>query len=129
MELMSPPRTPLLLLRAVCQPELIEDMEGDLCELFARRIRKVLGASSMGLASLVAREFVILVGIAMVLATPMAWVGLDGWLQDFAYHVDVTWWTFALAGGLALVIALATISYQSLQAAHQDPVISLRSDS
>lgn len=91
-------------------------------------IRKVLGATSMGLASLVVREFVVLVGVAMILATPVAWIGLDRWLQDFAYHVDVTWWTFVLAGGLALTIALVTVSYQSLRAASQDPVISLRSD-
>ena len=91
-------------------------------------IRKVLGASSMGLANLVAREFVVLVSIAIVLATPVTWLGLNGWLSDFPYHVSVTWWTFVIAGGLAVLIAVATISYQSLRAANQDPVISLRSD-
>jgi putative ABC transport system permease protein len=91
-------------------------------------IRKVLGASVLNVTSLLSKDFLILVLIANGLAFPIAWWGITLWLQEYAYHVDVAWWVFALAGVLALAIALLTVSYQAIKAALVNPVKSLRSD-
>jgi predicted permease len=91
-------------------------------------IRKVLGASVTGLVTLLSREFVKLMGIAFVAATPLAWYFAEQWLGKFAYRTDMAWWIFALAGGLALLIALLTVSFHSIRAALANPVKSLRSE-
>jgi len=91
-------------------------------------IRKVLGASVTNIVGLLSSGFVKLVGLAFLIATPLAWWGMDKWLQGFAYRVDIQWWIFALAGTLAIVIALFTVSYQAVRAALMNPIRSLRSE-
>ncbi|HEY0434840.1 MAG TPA: ABC transporter permease, partial [Chitinophagaceae bacterium] len=78
-------------------------------------VRKVLGASVGGITRLMARDFVKLVAIAVIIATPVAWYAMGNWLQDFAYRVSIRWWMFALAGVIAVVIALVTVSFQSIR--------------
>ncbi|HMB92363.1 MAG TPA: FtsX-like permease family protein, partial [Rhodothermales bacterium] len=89
-------------------------------------IRKVLGATVLQILALLTREFVLLVLVAFVVATPLAYLAMQRWLEDFAYRTDLGVGTFLLAGGLALLIALLTVSYQSLKAAVADPATSLR---
>ncbi len=89
-------------------------------------VRKVLGASVPGLVGLVVREFVLLVGVAVVIAWPLAWLGMSRWLEGFAYRADLAWWLFVGAGVLTLAIALLTVSYHALRAATADPVKALR---
>ena len=91
-------------------------------------IRKVLGASVSGIAQMLSKEFVKLVAIAFVIAVPLGWYFMYKWLQSFAYRIDVNWWVFLVAGTLALLIALATISYQAIRAAMANPVKSLRAE-
>ena len=91
-------------------------------------IRKVLGASVAGVVGLLSREFIWLVGIAFVLATPLSWWAMHKWLEGFAYKVHVGWWMFAVAGILSIVIALFTVSFQAIKAALANPVKSLRSE-
>ena len=91
-------------------------------------VRKVLGASVAGIIQLLARDFIKLVFIAILIATPIAWYTMSRWLQDFAYRIDVQWWVFVLAGLLALAIALLTVSFQSIKAALMNPIKSLRSE-
>ena len=91
-------------------------------------VRKVLGASVGSVVTLLAQDFLKLVLIAIVIASPVAWYAMDKWLQSFAYKIDITWWVFALAGLLAVGIALLTVSFQSVKAALTNPVKSLRSD-
>jgi putative ABC transport system permease protein len=91
-------------------------------------IRKVLGASIMRIITLLATEFMVLIVVAIVIATPIAWFAMNSWLQDFAYKTTITWAVFMLAGLGAVVIALATISIQSVKAALANPVKSLRSE-
>jgi putative ABC transport system permease protein len=91
-------------------------------------IRKVLGASVAGLVALLSKEFVKLVGIAFVLATPLSWWVMSKWLEAFAYRVPVSWWMFAVAGALCIFIALMTVSFQAIKAALMNPVKSLRSE-
>jgi putative ABC transport system permease protein len=91
-------------------------------------IRKVLGASVGSLFALLSSEFLILVIIALLIATPVAWYGMNAWLQNFAYHAPIQWWIFALSGGLILLIALATVSFQAIKAALVNPIKSLRSE-
>jgi ABC-type antimicrobial peptide transport system permease subunit len=90
-------------------------------------IRKVLGASVAGIAGLMARDFVKLVLIAVVIASPIAWYAMTRWLDAFDYRIQLGAWIFLAAGGLAVTIALATVSYQSVRAALSNPVKSLRS--
>jgi putative ABC transport system permease protein len=89
-------------------------------------IRKVLGASVSGIIALLSREFASLVILANLLAWPAAYYALNLWLQDFAYRVHLSWWVFALAGGLALLIALLTVCAQAIKAALANPVEALR---
>lgn len=102
--------------------------------LFARHrtkeigIRKVLGSSVLGILSLLSKDFIKLVLIAIFIATPIAWYVMRTWLEDFAYRIDIQWWMFALAGLVALMVALLTVSFQSLKAARMNPVKSLRSE-
>ncbi|GAB3798975.1 ABC transporter permease [Spirosoma humi] len=91
-------------------------------------VRKVLGASVVSIVSLLSKDFLKLVLIAIGIATPIAWYAMSQWLQSFAYKVDLEWWVFALAGLLAVGIALLTVGFQSVKAALMNPVNSLRSD-
>jgi putative ABC transport system permease protein len=91
-------------------------------------VRKVLGASVSSIVALLSKDFLKLVLIAIVIASPIAWWAMNRWLQDFAYRIDIEWWVFALAGLLAVGIALLTVSFQSIKAALMNPVKSLRSE-
>jgi putative ABC transport system permease protein len=91
-------------------------------------IRKVLGASVIQIVRLLSKDFLRLVILGIVIASPIAYWAMDKWLQDFAYRVDISWWIFALAGIVAIVIALLTVSYQSIKAALANPVKSLRTE-
>jgi putative ABC transport system permease protein len=91
-------------------------------------VRKVLGASVGNIVFLLSGDFIRLVIIAIVIASPVAWFIMHRWLQDFAYRVDVSWWVFAVAGLLAVAIALATISFQAIRAALANPAKALRSE-
>lgn len=91
-------------------------------------IRKVLGASVPGIVNMLSQEFMLLVFIAAIIAFPLAWVGMHSWLKDFAYKVNIGWWVFAVAGILAMMIAVTTVSFQAIKAALANPVKSLRSE-
>lgn len=91
-------------------------------------VRKVLGASVASIVALLSTDFLRLVLIALLLATPLAWWAVRAWLDTFAYRIDLGWWVFALAGVVAVSIALLTVSFQSIRAALTDPVKSLRSE-
>ena len=91
-------------------------------------VRKVLGASVAGIIELLAKDFIKLVAVAIVIATPVAWYLMNAWLQDFAYKINIGWSVFAVAGLLAIIIALITISFQSIKAAIANPVESLRTE-
>ena len=91
-------------------------------------IRKVLGASVSGIAGLLSKDFLQLVIISCVIAFPVAYSVMQNWLKGYQYHIDIQWWVFAVAGLSAVVIALATISFQSIKAALKNPVMSLRSE-
>jgi len=91
-------------------------------------VRKVLGASVLKIVAELSKDFLKLVLIAALIALPIAWYAMRTWLMDFAFHVGLSWWIFVLAGAIALVIAFATISLQSIKAAVANPVKSLRSE-
>lgn len=85
-------------------------------------IRKVLGASVPGITALLSKDFVKLVLLAATITLPAAWCLMDKWLQDFAYHISLEWWIFAVAGVTGLIIALVTVGFQAIKAAVQNPV-------
>ncbi len=91
-------------------------------------IRKVLGASVGSLFTLLSKEFVILVVIALLIATPVAWYAMNKWLLNYNYHIDIAWWVFLLSGVIAILITLVTVSFQSAKAALMNPIKSLRSE-
>jgi len=91
-------------------------------------VRKVLGASVSGIVALLSKDFLKLVVIAIVIASPLAWYVMHKWLQDFAYRIDIEWWIFLLAGIIATSIAFFTISYQAIKTANSNPVKSLRTE-
>jgi putative ABC transport system permease protein len=91
-------------------------------------VRKVLGASVAGIVRLLSKDFLILVFIAILLASPVAWYLMDKWLEDFEYKISISWWMFAAGAVMAVVIAFATVSFQSIKAALMNPVKSLRSE-
>lgn len=91
-------------------------------------VRKVLGASVTNIVALLSKEFLRLIIIAILIGIPIAWFGMNLWLNDFAYHVDLAWWMFLAAGAIAIIIALLTVSFQSIKAALMNPVKSLRSE-
>jgi len=91
-------------------------------------IRKVLGATTVGIVQLLSRDFLKLVLIALVIAAPLAWYFMHSWLENFAYHTTISWWTFAVAGLAAMLIAGLTVSYQSISAALSNPAESLKSE-
>jgi putative ABC transport system permease protein len=91
-------------------------------------IRKVLGATTGSIVYLFSKEFIMLIAIAFAIATPIAWYYMNQWLQGYAYRIDVSWLIFLAGGFAAIVIALATISFQAIKAAVANPVKSLRTE-
>jgi putative ABC transport system permease protein len=91
-------------------------------------VRKVLGASVGSITTLLSKDFIMLVLISIVIASPIAWYAMNSWLTDFAYRIDIEWWIFPAAGFIAIVIAVATVSYQAISAALVNPVKSLKSE-
>jgi putative ABC transport system permease protein len=91
-------------------------------------IRKVLGANVLQITTLLSKDFLKLVMLAFVIASPIAYYFMDKWLADFAYRITISWWVFALSGAAAVLIALLTVSWQSIRAALANPVKSLRSE-
>jgi putative ABC transport system permease protein len=91
-------------------------------------VRKVLGAGATSIVSLLSKDFLVLVCISLIIATPVARFFMNKWLDNFAYRIHIGWWVFAAAGALAIFIALATISFQAIKAAMANPVKSLRTE-
>jgi ABC-type antimicrobial peptide transport system permease subunit len=88
-------------------------------------IRKVLGASTESLVSLLSKDFLKLVGIALIIAIPIAWYGMDQWLNNFAFRIEIEWWVFVMAALAAIIIAFFTVSFQSIRTALANPIDSL----
>ncbi len=91
-------------------------------------IRKVLGASAGSIVYLFSKEFIVLIGIAFVIASPIAWYFMHTWLQDYPYRINISWWMFILGGAASVIIALITVSFQAIKAAMANPVKSLRTE-
>ena len=91
-------------------------------------IRKVLGASPLTLFNLLSKEFLQLVLLALLIASPVAWVAMNKWLQDYVYRIHLSWWMFIVAGAMAILIALITVSFQAIKTAVSKPVKSLRTE-
>jgi len=91
-------------------------------------VRKVLGASVLRITALLTKDFLVLVVLAIVIATPIAWYIMTTWLNNFTYRVDLQWWLFLSAGAAAILLALVTVSYQAIRAAIANPVKSLRTE-
>ncbi|WP_128546006.1 ABC transporter permease [Larkinella soli] len=91
-------------------------------------VRKVLGASVTNIVLMLSKDFLKLVLIAILIASPIAWWAMSKWLEDFAYRIDIPWWVFVVSGVLAVAIAFLTVSFQSIRAALMNPVKSLRSE-
>ncbi len=91
-------------------------------------IRKVLGASVPVIVQLLSKDFLKLVMIALLIATPLAWYFMNKWLQDYAYRINIHWGVFAITGFVALIIAFLTISFQAIKTAIANPVKSLRTE-
>lgn len=88
-------------------------------------VRKVLGASVFNITTLLSKDFLLLVMISLLIASPVAWFVMNAWLQDFTYRINIEWWVFALAGLISVLIALLTVSYQAIRAAVANPAKSL----
>ncbi|MEP7141461.1 MAG: ABC transporter permease [Ferruginibacter sp.] len=91
-------------------------------------VRKVLGASVFNITALLSKEFLALVVISIILASPVAWYAMNSWLQGYTYRVDMQWWVFAMAGILSVFVSLITVSFQAIKAAVANPVKSLRTE-
>jgi putative ABC transport system permease protein len=91
-------------------------------------IRKILGASVANIVAMLSKDFIVLIVIAFIIASPVAWYFMNQWLQSFAYRIDISWWIFIVAGIAAISIALATVSFQAIKAAIANPVKSLRTE-
>jgi len=91
-------------------------------------IRKVLGATVSNIVGMLSKDFLKLVIIAAIIAFPVAWWAMTKWLQDFAYRITISWWIFVIAGMVAVLIALFTISFKAIKAAVSNPVNSLRTE-
>ena len=89
---------------------------------------KVLGASIPGIIALLSKDFLKLVALAIVIASPVAWWAMNKWLQDFAYRISISWKVFFIAGIAAIMIAFITLSFQTIKAAMANPVKSLRTE-
>ena len=91
-------------------------------------IRKVIGASTSNIINILSADFIKLVFISILIASPLGWFAMNKWLEDFAYRINISWRVFLVAGLIAVVIALITISFQSIKAAIANPVKSLRTE-
>ena len=91
-------------------------------------IRKVLGATVSQLNVLLCKEFVLLVGIAFIISAPLAYIGLNSWLEDFAFKTDLSWWIFVLSGLGMVIIAVAIMSARTVSTALKNPVQSLKTE-
>jgi putative ABC transport system permease protein len=91
-------------------------------------VRKVLGASVSNISALLSKDFLALVIISYIIASPVAWWAMNSWLQSYSYRINIEWWVFAIAGVLSIIIALTTVSYQAIKAAVTNPVKSLRTE-
>ena len=91
-------------------------------------VRKVLGAEVSSIVMLLSKDFMRLVLMAILIATPFSWYAMNKWLNVYAYQIDISWWIFALSGGIALLIAIATVSFHAVKAARTNPVKSLRTE-
>jgi putative ABC transport system permease protein len=91
-------------------------------------IRKVLGASVAGIIAMLTKDFLKLVIISILIASPLAYLAMNKWLQDYAYRIQIEWWIFLIAGLVAVLIAIITISFQAIKAALANPVKSLRAE-
>ena len=81
-------------------------------------VRKVLGASVSHIVAMITKDFLLLIVIAFVIAAPLAWIGMNKWLDNFAYRTDISWWIFALGISVMVIIAILTLSFQTIKAAH-----------
>ena len=88
----------------------------------------MLGASVNGIVRLLSKDFILLVIVAFLIATPLAWWAMNKWLEDFVYRINISWWIFIIAGVLAMLVALVTISMQAIRAALANPVKNLRAE-
>jgi len=91
-------------------------------------IRKVLGATVPNVVTMLSADFLKLIIIASVLAFPIAWFAMNKWLQGFAFRTAISWWVFAISAGITILIAVITISYQSIKAAMANPIKSLKTE-
>jgi len=91
-------------------------------------IRKVLGAEISSIVTLLSKDFIKLVLISILIATPFAWYAMNKWLNVYAYKIDISWWIFALAGIIALSVAILTVSYHAIRSARANPIKSLRTE-
>lgn len=91
-------------------------------------VRKVLGASVSGIVKLLSKDFLKLVAISILIAIPIAWYFMQDWLQDYAYRIEINWWVFIIAGVVAILIAMLTVSFQAIKAAIANPIKSLRTE-
>jgi ABC-type antimicrobial peptide transport system permease subunit len=91
-------------------------------------VRKVLGASVSQIVSLISKDFILLVLFAFLIATPVAWIGMNRWLQNFAFRTEISWWIFLSGAAIMIVIALLTLGFQTIKAAIANPVKSLRTE-
>jgi len=91
-------------------------------------VRKVLGASVAQIVSLVSKDFIVLVLVAFIIASPLAWLGMNKWLENFAYRTDISWWIFLISGVAMTVVSFITLGFQTIKAAIANPVMSLRSE-
>jgi len=91
-------------------------------------IRKVLGASVASIVKMLLKEFLILVGVAMLIAFPLAYFWLDGMLQDFAYRIPLSWWMFAITGGIVIAMTLLTVGWKAIKAATENPLKAIKTE-
>jgi putative ABC transport system permease protein len=91
-------------------------------------IRKVLGATGSHIVYLFSKEFVILIAIAFMITTPLSWYFMHQWLQNYPFRIELSWWIFIVGGGVSIIIALITVSFQAIKAALANPVTSLRAE-
>ena len=91
-------------------------------------IRKVLGARPITLFGILSKEFLTLVIIALLIASPLAWLVMNNWLKEFEYHINISGWVFLIAGIVAILVALFTVSFQAIKSAVANPVKSLRTE-